>query len=64
MTHHLSLLSLSLVAQTQFYVPAVYLDPSASELLLIPALLLLAVAVGRLPALTASRTDVAASLGK
>lgn len=36
----------------------------SSELLLIPALLLLAVAVGLLPALTAYRTDVAASLGK
>ena len=36
----------------------------SSELLLIPALLLLAVVVGLLPALTAYRTDVAASLGK
>jgi len=36
----------------------------SSELLLIPALLLLAVAVGLLPALIAYRTDVAGSLGK
>lgn len=36
----------------------------STELLLIPALLLLAVVVGLLPALTAYRTDVAASLGK
>ncbi len=36
----------------------------SSELLLIPALLALAVAVGFLPAVTAYRTDVAESLGK
>jgi putative ABC transport system permease protein len=36
----------------------------SSELLLIPALLTLAVAVGLLPALTAYRTDVAEALGK
>jgi putative ABC transport system permease protein len=36
----------------------------STELLLVPALLVLTVAVGLLPALTAYRTDVAASLGK
>jgi putative ABC transport system permease protein len=36
----------------------------STELLLIPALLLLAIIVGLLPALTAYRTDVAESLGK
>ena len=34
------------------------------ELLLIPALVLLAIVVGFLPALAAYRTDVAESLGK
>ena len=36
----------------------------SSELLLIPALLVLAIFVGFLPALAAYRTDVAGSLGK
>jgi len=36
----------------------------STELLLVPALLVLTVVVGLLPAMTAYRTDVAASLGK
>jgi putative ABC transport system permease protein len=40
-----------------------FLDVEVSELMLIPALILLAIICGFFPALSAYRTDVAKSLG-